>query len=66
MNSEKKENYVKTCSEEMDKDLCGCQFDAMDPILSKSIGENWSTDGMKEEDFEKFVSAVEVAVDKCT
>lgn len=62
----KRQNYVKSCSEQGDKDLCGCQFDALDPILSKSIGDDWSTTGMQEENFDKYVMALEVAVEKCS
>jgi len=38
----------------------------MDPILSSSVGSDWSTKGMEEDDFGTYVSAVESAVTQCS
>ena len=31
------------------------QFDVMDPVLSSSVGSNWSTKAMEEDDFGTYV-----------
>lgn len=61
-----KQQYVQSCVETSDISFCSCQFDIMDPILSSSIGSNWSTKSMEEKDFETYVSAVELAVSECS
>ncbi len=64
--SVEKQQYVQSCVETSDKNFCSCQFDVMDPILSSSVGNDWSTKNMEEKDFEKYVSAVESAVSQCS
>ena len=60
-----KQRYVESCSDHLDRSRCSCQFDVMDPILTKSIGEDWSIAGMKEENYGKYLAAVEATVQKC-
>ncbi|UBX54142.1 hypothetical protein LDO52_16140 (plasmid) [Acinetobacter pseudolwoffii] len=60
-----KEKYMKTCIGSSEESSCSCMFDAMDPILSKSIGEDWASVGIKDEDFDTYASALEVANQKC-
>ncbi|AMN69041.1 MULTISPECIES: hypothetical protein [Psychrobacter] len=60
--SQEKDNY---CADAEDKNSCSCQFDVMDPILTASIGSNWSTKSMEEKDFPTYVKAVETAVKQC-
>ena len=60
-----KQKYVQSCLETSDEGFCSCQFDVMDPILSASIGSDWSTKNMEENDFGTYVSAVESAVSQC-
>lgn len=64
--SVEKQQYVQSCVETSDKKFCSCQFDVMDPILSSSVGNDWSTKNMEEKDFETYVSAVESAVSQCS
>lgn len=64
--SVEKQQYVQSCIETSDESFCSCQFDVMDPLLSSSVGSNWSTKNMEEKDFETYVSAVESAVSQCS
>ena len=64
--SVEKQHYVQSCVETSDEKFCSCQFDVMDPILSSSVGNDWSTKNMEEKDFETYVSAVEAAVSQCS
>ncbi len=64
--SVEKQQYVQSCIETSAESFCSCQFDVMDPILSSSVGSNWSTKNMEEKDFETYVSAVESAVSQCS
>ena len=61
----KKIEYVKTCSETSSEELCSCQFDVIDPILSESINDNWTNQPIKEKDYDTYVAAVQKAVEKC-
>ena len=64
--SAEKQSYVQSCIETSDENFCSCQFDVMDPILSSSVGSDWSTKNMEEQDFGVYVSAVESAVSQCS
>ena len=64
--SVEKQKYIQSCLETSDENFCSCQFDVMDPILSSSVGSDWSTKNMEEKDFEIYVSAVESAVSECS
>lgn len=64
--SPKKQQYMKSCVGTSQESFCSCQFDAMDPILSESIGNDWPTRNIEEKDFEKYISAVEIAVSECS
>lgn len=64
--SVEKQNYVQSCIETSDESFCSCQFDVMDPVLSSSVGSNWSTKAMEEDYFGTYVSAVETAVSQCS
>ena len=64
--SVEKQQYVQSCLETSNEKFCSCQFDVMDPILSSSVGSDWSTKSMEEKDFETYVSAVESAVSQCS
>lgn len=64
--STEKQQYVQSCLETSNESFCSCQFDVMDPILSSSIGSDWNTKGMEEDDFGTYVSAVESAVSQCS
>lgn len=64
--SVEKQSYVQSCIETSDESFCSCQFDVMDPILSSSVGSDWSTKNMEEQDFGVYVSAVESAVSQCS
>ena len=62
--SVEKQQYVQSCVETSDKKFCSCQFDVMNPILSSSVGDDWSTKNMEEKYFETYVSAIESAVSR--
>ena len=64
--SAEKQRYVQSFIETSEKSFCSCQFDVMDPILSSSIGNDWSTKNMEEKDFGTYLSAVESAVSQCS
>ena len=64
--SAEKQSYVQSCIETSDESFCSCQFDVMDPLLSSTIGSDWSTKSMEEQDFGVYVSAVESAVSQCS
>ncbi|WP_367109783.1 hypothetical protein [uncultured Psychrobacter sp.] len=64
--SVEKQSYVQSCIDTSDESFCSCQFDVMDPILSSSIGNDWSMKTMEEKDFGTYVSAVETAVSQCS
>lgn len=64
--SAEKQKYVQPCLGTPEEDFCSCQFDVMNPILSKSIGSDWSEKGMEEDDFAKYFAAVEEAVSQCS
>ena len=64
--STEKQQYVQSCLETSDESFCSCQFDVMNPILSSSIGNDWSTKDMEEDNFGTYVSAVESAVSQCS
>ena len=64
--SAEKQQYVQSCLETSDEIFCSCQYDVMDPLLSSSIGSDWSTKSMEEQDFGVYVSAVESAVSQCS
>lgn len=64
--STEKQQYVQSCLETSDESFCSCQFDVMNPILSSSIGNDWSTRDMEEDNFGTYVSAVESAVSQCS
>lgn len=64
--SVEKQSYMQSCIDTSDESFCSCQFDVMDPILSSSIGNDWSTKNMEEKDFGTYVSAVETAVSQCS
>lgn len=64
--SVEKQSYMQSCIDTSDESFCSCQFDVMDPIFSSSVGSDWSKKNMEEKDFEKYVSAVEIAVSECS
>ena len=64
--SVEKQHYMQSCIATSDERFCSCQFDVMDPILSSTVGSNWSTKNMEEKDFGSYVSAVESAVSQCS
>lgn len=64
--SVEKQSYMQSCVDTSDESFCSCQFNVMDPILSSSIGNDWSTKNMEEKDFGTYVSAVETAVSQCS
>lgn len=61
-----KDKYVKACvKNNMSKQSCECQYNVMNPILSKKLGKNWMLKPMYEKDMDLFSYAISVAVNKC-
>lgn len=60
-----KKKYMESCVEALSKDSCSCQFDVINPILSKHLGSNWVNGKMEEKDYDVYLYATQKAVNKC-
>lgn len=64
--TKRKDLYVKSCLESSStENFCSCQFDVIDPILTRKINKNWANESIQEKDFNTYLLAVEEAVKKC-
>lgn len=61
-----KDRYIKSCIKQgMTQQYCGCQYNTMNPILSKKVGKDWAIKAMTAKDMDVFGIAIEAALKKC-
>lgn len=66
VSKQNRDKYMKSCVQNMSQQYCACQYNNMNPYLSKTVGKDWALKPMKAKDMDAFTIAVEKALKNCT